>query len=148
MWNMARISFIALEKISCENVDDDGQTDNRCLPILYAHLLAFGSDELIITWIIGKFTCLTQRKSFCFRLICLPQCYLRGAGCNTTAFLDIPWIMFLRPFLTHYHKGPVNKKWAASWQTNKMTLAPSKDLDQPGSLPRLIRVFTVRSLGS
>ena len=35
-------------------------------------------------------------------------------------------------------------KWPASWQTNKMACAPSKDSDQPGHPPSLIRVFTVR----
>ena len=29
-------------------------------------------------------------------------------------------------------------------KTNKMACAPSEDLDQPGHLPSLIRVFTVR----
>ena len=33
-------------------------------------------------------------------------------------------------------------------KTNKMTCAPSEDSDQPGHLPSLIRVFTVRSVGS
>ena len=33
-------------------------------------------------------------------------------------------------------------------KTNKMACAPSEDLDQPGHLPSLIRVFAVRSMGS
>ena len=33
-------------------------------------------------------------------------------------------------------------------KTNKMICAPGKDSDQPGHLPSLIRVFTVRSMGS
>ena len=33
-------------------------------------------------------------------------------------------------------------------KTNKMTRAPSEDSDQPGHPPSLIRVFTVRSMGS
>ena len=33
-------------------------------------------------------------------------------------------------------------------KTNKMTFAPSEDSDQPGNPPSLIRVFTVRPLGS
>ena len=33
-------------------------------------------------------------------------------------------------------------------KTNKMTCAPNKDSDQPGHPPSLIRVFTVRSIGS
>ena len=32
--------------------------------------------------------------------------------------------------------------------TNKMTFVPSKDSDQPGHSPNLIRVFAVRSMGS
>ena len=34
--------------------------------------------------------------------------------------------------------------WAASWQTQKSDCAPSKDSDQPGHPPSLIRVFAVR----
>ena len=33
-------------------------------------------------------------------------------------------------------------------KTNKMGYVPSKDADQPGHLPSLIRVFAVHSLGS
>ena len=33
-------------------------------------------------------------------------------------------------------------------KTNKMTFMPSKDSDQPGHPPSLIRVFAVRSMGS
>ena len=33
-------------------------------------------------------------------------------------------------------------------KTNKMTLVPSEDSDQPGHPPSLIRVFAVRSVGS
>ena len=33
-------------------------------------------------------------------------------------------------------------------KTNKMTFVPSKDSDQPGHPPSLIRVFAVRSMGS
>ena len=32
-------------------------------------------------------------------------------------------------------------------KTNKMICAPSKDSDQPGHLPSLIRVFAVHSVG-
>ena len=32
-------------------------------------------------------------------------------------------------------------------KTNKMTFVPSKDSDQPGHPPSLIRVFAVRSMG-
>ena len=35
-------------------------------------------------------------------------------------------------------------KWAASWQNQQNDGAPSKDSDQPGHLPSLIRVFAVR----
>ena len=34
--------------------------------------------------------------------------------------------------------------WATSWQNQQNDCAPSEDSDQPGHLPRLIRVFTVR----
>ena len=37
----------------------------------------------------------------------------------------------------------VKDKWATAWQ-NKLTFAPSKDSDQPGHPPSLIRVFAVR----
>ena len=37
--------------------------------------------------------------------------------------------------------------WVTSWQTIKMS-APSEYSDQPGHPPSLIRVFTVRSMGS
>ena len=33
-------------------------------------------------------------------------------------------------------------------KTNNVACAPSEDSDQPGHPPRLIRVFTVRSIGS
>ena len=39
--------------------------------------------------------------------------------------------------LTEWNEPPCDK-------TNKMACAPSKDSDQPGHLPSLIRVFTVR----
>ena len=40
--------------------------------------------------------------------------------------------------------------WATSWQTqqNDFCALPSEDSDQPGHPPSLIRVFTVRSMGS
>ena len=38
--------------------------------------------------------------------------------------------------------------WAASWQNQQNECTPSKDSDQPGHLPSLIRVFAVRSMGS
>ena len=49
-----------------------------------------------------------------------------------------------RAFHVHSHNI-----WATSWQTNKMAYVPSKDSDQPGHLPSLMRVFTVcrRKLG-
>ena len=36
MWNMARIGFMASEEMSFENADNDdnGRTDDGCLPIL------------------------------------------------------------------------------------------------------------------
>ena len=34
--------------------------------------------------------------------------------------------------------------WAASWQNQQNDCAPSENSDQPGHLPSLIRVFTVR----
>ena len=39
-------------------------------------------------------------------------------------------------------------KWAVSWQNQQNYCAPSEDSDQPRSLPRLIRVFAVRPMGS
>ena len=38
--------------------------------------------------------------------------------------------------------------WAASWQNQQNDCAPSKDSDQPGHPPSLIRVFAVHSVGS
>ena len=38
----------------------------------------------------------------------------------------------------------VNKLWAAAWQNNKMTGAPSEDSDQPEHPPSLTRIFAVR----
>ena len=38
--------------------------------------------------------------------------------------------------------------WAASWQNQQSDYAPSEDSVQPGHLPSLIRVFSVRSMGS
>ena len=43
----------------------------------------------------------------------------------------------------------INKTiWAASWQNQQNDCAPSKDSDQPGHPPSLIRVFSVHSMGS
>ena len=38
--------------------------------------------------------------------------------------------------------------WATTWQNQQNECAPSKDSDQPGHPPSLIRVFTVHSVGS
>ena len=38
--------------------------------------------------------------------------------------------------------------WITSWQNQQKGCAPSKDSDQPGHPPSLIRVFTVRLMGS
>ena len=43
----------------------------------------------------------------------------------------------------HYNKEKISNKWAASWQNQQSGCAPSKDSDQPGHLPSLIRVFAV-----
>ena len=40
--------------------------------------------------------------------------------------------------------GTWNHIWAASWQNQQCGCVPSKDSDQPGHLPSLIRVFAVR----
>ena len=37
-----------------------------------------------------------------------------------------------------------SNKWAATWQNQQSDCAPSKDSDQPGHLPSLIRDFAVR----
>ena len=42
----------------------------------------------------------------------------------------------------HLEKG--FNRWAASWQNKQCGCAPSKDSDQPGHPPSLIRVFAVR----
>ena len=49
--------------------------------------------------------------------------------------------MIMRSLVWVYTKPPHDK-------TNKVTCAPSKDSDQPGHPPSLIRVFTVHSMGS
>ena len=38
--------------------------------------------------------------------------------------------------------------WAATWQNQQSDCVPSEDSDQPGHPPSLIRVFTVRLMGS
>ena len=38
----------------------------------------------------------------------------------------------------------LNNIWAATWLKQQSDCAPSEDSDQPGHLPRLIRVFAVR----
>ena len=38
--------------------------------------------------------------------------------------------------------------WATPWQNQQSKCAPSEDSDQPGHLPRLIRIIAVRSMGS
>ena len=42
----------------------------------------------------------------------------------------------------------INISRAASWQNQQCGCAPSEDSDQPGHPPSLIRVFTVRLMGS
>ena len=44
----------------------------------------------------------------------------------------------------HTHIYEKMTRWAASWQNQQMACAPSKDSDQPGHPPSLIRVFAVR----
>ena len=39
-------------------------------------------------------------------------------------------------------------KWATTWRIQQNECVPSKDSDQPGHPPSLIRVFAVRSVGS
>ena len=59
----------------------------------------------------------------------------------------LPWSTLLslclifRSVLTSLYELPHDK-------TNKMAYVPSEDSDQPGHLPSLIRVFTVRSMGT
>ena len=56
------------------------------------------------------------------------------------------------PFCTGYMKKRtgqfVNPYVPRHDKTNKMACTPTEDSDQPGHLPSLIRVFTVRSMGS
>ena len=47
-----------------------------------------------------------------------------------------------------FYCGEVITFEAARDKTNKMTCGPSKDSDQPGHLPSLIRVFAVHLIGS
>ena len=52
------------------------------------------------------------------------------------------WLVSLLHKLVH-HRIPVKIYEACQKKTNKMTCVPSKDSDQPGHLPSLIRVFPV-----
>ena len=56
--------------------------------------------------------------------------------------LYISWMMKITELQTNMINEPPHDK------TNKMACAPSKDSDQPGHLPSLIRVFAVHSVGS
>ena len=48
----------------------------------------------------------------------------------------------------HVCKKEFKKRQATSWQNQQNDCVPSEDSDQSGDLPSLIRVFTVRSVGS
>ena len=43
-----------------------------------------------------------------------------------------------------FHLRRLQSKWAVTWQNQQSECAPSEDSDQPGHLPSLIRVVTVR----
>ena len=47
-----------------------------------------------------------------------------------------------------FFSGSIIAIWAASWQNQQCSYAPSEDSDQPGHPPSLIRVFAVRPVGS
>ena len=55
-------------------------------------------------------------------------------------FLVSAAIKIMFPIICSVQRG----KWAASWQNQPSECAPSKESDQPGHLPSLIRVFAVR----
>ena len=54
-------------------------------------------------------------------------------------FCNVKWL-FASSVTTLYRTNI----WAATWQNQQNDCAPSEDSDQPGYLPHLIRVFTVR----
>ena len=58
--------------------------------------------------------------------------------------------MKIKQFTVYYFELGI---WAATWQNQQSECAPSEDSDQPGHppsliMPRLIRVFAVRIMGS
>ena len=67
-------------------------------------------------------------------------------------------IFFMKKVGTHIFLGPLFIHfciiiialliWAMTWQNQQSECALSKDSDQPGHLPSLIRVFAVHSMGS
>ena len=67
-------------------------------------------------------------------------------------FMVITMIYQCEGFLAIYEatskKGKTISIWAATWQNQQSDCAPSVDSDQPGHPPSMIRVFTVRSMGS
>ena len=59
------------------------------------------------------------------------------------------YIFFMLPFLICVLIFKLKTKYEPPHdKTNKMACAPSKDSDQPGHPPSLIRVFAVCSMGS
>ena len=57
------------------------------------------------------------------------------------------WVQILTSMLLYFttvNLFPGNSIWAAIWQNQQNESAPSKDSDQPGHPPSLIRVFAVR----
>ena len=80
-------------------------------------------------------------------------------GVRTVLSKDLPWdfetslfslcviIYIIHVLLTYlYFCNSVTSPkhiWAAAWQNQQETCAPSKDSDQPGHPPSLIRVFAV-----
>ena len=59
--------------------------------------------------------------------------------CTVCSYLSLSKLEFLR-----YYLYVILSIWAATWQNQQNDCAPSKDSDQPGHPPSLIRVLAVR----
>ena len=70
-------------------------------------------------------TCLSKNMGYYY---CFTRLYLSDSKMSPTDYISA-------------HNYII--KWAAAWQNQQMTCVPSKDSDQPGHLPSLIRVFAV-----
>ena len=87
--------------------------------------------NFLSVWIFRKFTVMSLTSKVAARV--------DTDGCRSDEWMN-RWAPILR---CAEACATIKTKWAATWQNQQSECAPSKDSDQPGHLPSLIRVFAV-----